>query len=152
MSSRYSAAKFRSTSTSKVEDKVPGNVIQDMRPEADELRRVIRKMGAYDESLYEKLMQAREKGVLDVLHRVLDDDEARRALDERTPSILGRPLHATVMHAFGVLREVFSDLQEAQSSSQVYSALVIDGRAKYIGIVVVLFSVLSLLVVCMNEL
>ena len=93
------------------------------RQEADEMRQMIKKMGAYDDTLYDKLTQAREKGVLDVLNRVLDDEAEKRKLDEKERSLINRPLHLIILESFRVIREVFSDLREVRSISQLQHAL-----------------------------
>lgn len=101
-------------------------------------------MGAFDESLYDKLMSAKERGVLDVLHRVLDDDAELRAHEAREGTLLRLPLHAIVMQAFRSLRDIVADLWEARSFNAAYAAVAADGRAKFVGVLLVLASLAGL--------
>lgn len=115
------------------------------REEADELRQAIQKMGAFDESLYDKLMISKEKGVIDVLHRVLDDDKERRAHDNTERSLIRRPLHVIIMESFRVIRDILSDLMEAKSIDDFVKVFTRDGRLAYIGVLLMLVS-LSIIV------
>ena len=121
------------------------------RQEADEMRQMIKKMGAYDDTLYDKLTQAREKGVLDVLNRVLDDEAEKRKLDEKERSLINRPLHLIILESFRVIREVFSDLREVRSISQLQHAFLVNGRAKYIGVIIIVISLILIILASMNE-
>ena len=114
------------------------------RAEADELRNAIQKMGAFDESLYEKLTVAKEKGVADILRRVLDDDAEKRARDDAERSLLRRPLHMIIMESFRVFKETLSDLSEAKTVKAMNRAITVDGRPAYIGVLLVLLAVTML--------
>ena len=112
---------------------------------------MIKKMGAYDDTLYDKLTQAREKGVLDVLNRVLDDEAEKRKLDEKERSLINRPLHLIILESFRVIREVFSDLREVRSISPLQHAFLVNGRAKYIGVIIIVISLILIILASMND-
>jgi hypothetical protein len=118
------------------------NVIS-TREEADNVRSAIQNMGPYDESLYDKLTIAKEKGILDVLHRVLDDDAEQRARDDSKQSLIKRPIHIILGDAFRVLREILVDLAESRRLSHVVRTFTKDGRPAYIGILLFLGALLA---------
>ena len=114
------------------------NLVDPKREEADALRSAIQKMGPFDESLYEKATLSKEKGVIDVIHRVLDDDAEKRQLDDKERSLIRRPLHVVIMDAFRVCREISADLSEAKTMSAACLAFSSDGRPAYIGVLLLI--------------
>jgi hypothetical protein len=119
--------------------------------EADDIRGAIRKMGAFDESLYDRLTSAKERGVLDIMHRVLDDDAERRAHDVSQKALLSRPLHVVIMDAFRTLRDIVADLSEARSVAAAYTAVAANGRAKYIGVLLILAALSGLVFLATDD-
>lgn len=117
--------------------------------EAGDMRAMIQKMGPYDESLYEKLMQSREKGVLDVIHRVLDDDAQQRELSKSQKNLVSQPLHVLILESFRVVRGIMLDFRDVRSLADVIQVLTFEKRPKFIGVFIVFIAIMGLIISCM---
>lgn len=122
------------------------NRIDPRSQNARELRSAIKMMGPFDESLYDKLTKSREDGSMAVLRRVLDDEKEIRDRENKTRSLINRPIHVIVMNAFRVIREIIADLSEAKSIKDVSNALNSQGRSAYVGVLLSIISIIFLAV------
>ncbi len=113
------------------------------------MRAMIQKMGPYDESLYEKLIQAREKGVLDVVHRVLDDDAQQRQLAKEQKSLAAQPLHVLVLESFRVIRGIVLDMRDVRSLADIIQVLTYEKRSKFIGVFLIFIALVGLVIICL---
>ena len=127
------------------------NLIDPKRHQADALRTAIQKMGPFDESLYEKATLSKEKGVLDVMHRVLDDDKERREHDDHERSLIRRPLHVIIMDAFQVIREILADVSEAKTFTAACLAFSSEGRPAYLGVLLLMATLLAIIFDAMSH-
>lgn len=99
---------------------------------------------AYAEPLYGQLKSAHESGVLDVLHRLLDNEQEGALRRASKRSLTKRTAHGIIMDAFRTFQEIIADLHEARSLTAATNAIIGHGRAAYLGIVLVVCSLFAI--------